>query len=162
MLAGGASSRFGSDKALALVDGKPLIAHVVDALAGQSATVVVCGRAWGNLLQLDDVPHGGLGPMAGLAAALAHAQANGFEAVLCAPCDILGLPADLADMLAPGPSVTRDQWLIGLWPAALAGVLAELLHAEGAISARRWAQLSAARTVTLPPVRNINLPDDLC
>ncbi len=111
---------------------------------------------------LGDVPQSGLGPMAGLAAALAHAAAGGFDAALCAPCDIIGLPADLAARLAPGPSVVQDQWLVGLWPAALAAPLAALLRDEGAISARRWVEAAAARAVALPPLRNINRPGDLC
>ncbi|MBA3896663.1 MAG: NTP transferase domain-containing protein, partial [Sphingomonadaceae bacterium] len=56
VLAGGASRRFGSDKALAMRDGRPLIAHVVDALATQVDAVVVCGRDWGGLPSIADRP----------------------------------------------------------------------------------------------------------
>ena len=39
ILAGGRSSRFGSDKAFALLNGKPLIDHVIAALAAQTDAV---------------------------------------------------------------------------------------------------------------------------
>src|SRR5687768_5356431 len=44
VLAGGQSSRFGSDKALAELDGRTLIARAVDALAGWCEYVVAVGR----------------------------------------------------------------------------------------------------------------------
>ena len=48
VLAGGLSTRFGSDKALAELDGHTLIARAVDALSGWCEYVVVVGRdAWG-------------------------------------------------------------------------------------------------------------------
>lgn len=163
ILAGGRSSRFGADKALAQVDGKPLIAHVADALGGQCAEVVVSGRAWGGLRELADHPTLGLGPMGGLCAALRDAQTGGFDAVLCAPCDLLDIPGDLAERLAGvgSPAVVQGQWLAGFWPARLAGLLEALLRQEGAISARRWVEASGAAQVALPPMRNINRADQL-
>lgn len=167
ILAGGLSSRFGSDKALALYAGKPLIAHVADALARQCESVVLCGparstqQAWGGLPTLADHPGPGLGPMAGLCAALVHARSAGFDAVLAAPCDVLGLPEDCSARLSPGPAVADEQWLIGLWPAALAPRLEALLQAEGAISARRWIATSSAAVRTVAGIRNINRPGDL-
>ncbi|HMP57293.1 MAG TPA: NTP transferase domain-containing protein, partial [Novosphingobium sp.] len=44
VLAGGQSSRFGSDKALAELGGRSLLALAVDALSGWCETVVVAGR----------------------------------------------------------------------------------------------------------------------
>ncbi len=165
VLAGGLSSRFGADKALARVDGKPLIAHAAEALGGQCAEVVICGRAWGGLRELADHPAPSLGPMGGLCAALHHARSAGFDAVLCAPCDLVGLPGDLVARLTSGPfvapAVGEGQWLVGLWPAALADALEALLRLEGPISARRWVEASGARQVALPPMRNINRPEDL-
>ncbi len=161
VLAGGRSSRFGSDKALALHAGKPLIAHVAEALLGQCRSVVVCGRDWGGLPSVADYPGPGLGPMSGLCAALRHAQATGHEAVLCAPCDVLGLHADAVQRLSPGPAVADGQWLIGLWPTDLAASLEALLRTDGAISARRWAAASGAEPRAIPGLRNINRPIDL-
>ncbi len=134
---------------------------MADALAAECDELVVCGRAWGGLTALADVPAPGLGPMGGLAAALGHAAQRGHDAVLCAPCDTPDLPAGLAARLAPGPAVADGQWLIGLWPATLAARLQALLVAEGPISARRWVAVSEAALRPLPFVVNINRPGDL-
>jgi molybdopterin-guanine dinucleotide biosynthesis protein A len=160
ILAGGASIRFGSDKALALHAGKPLIAHVADALLGQCDGLVICGRTWGGHSAVADLPGPGLGPMGGLCAALQRAQADGFEWVLAAPCDLLGVDG-AAGWLAPGPAVAQDQWLLGLWPAGLAPDLLSLLQREGAVSARRWVEVANARQVLVPGLTNINRPMDL-
>lgn len=161
ILAGGRSSRFGSDKALHMHKGKPLIAHVADALQGQCADVVVCGRSWGELTGLNDRPAPGLGPMGGLCAALHHAAGTGFDAVLAAPCDLVGIPADTALQLLPGPAVAEGQWLLGLWPTALAARLEALLLAEGGIAARRWVSEAGAQMRPMGLLRNINRLDDI-
>jgi molybdopterin-guanine dinucleotide biosynthesis protein A len=155
------SRRFGADKALVCWRGRPLIAHVADALAAECNAVIVCGRAWGGLPAVADVPGPDLGPMGGLAGALRHAVEQGFDELLSAPCDTPDLPPGLARLLAPGPAVADGQWLIGLWPAALAGRLATLLAAEGAVSARRWIAEAGAARRPIPFVANINRPDDL-
>ena len=94
VLAGGRSSRFGSDKALAQVNGKPLVQHVADALAQVGDLTVVVDRA-GRLAGVDlpaIVDDGSQrGPLTGLAAAMAHA---GTGWLVLAPCDMLGLRAD--------------------------------------------------------------------
>jgi molybdopterin-guanine dinucleotide biosynthesis protein A len=160
ILAGGASRRFGSDKALALHAGKPLIAHVADALLGQCAALVICGRAWGGHVALEDAPGPGLGPMGGLCAALDHAATQGFDEVLAAPCDLLGVEG-ATTLLAPAPAVADGQWLLGLWPAALGAQLRSLLQREGAVSARRWAEVAGAARKPVPGLTNVNRPIDL-
>lgn len=161
ILAGGQSRRFGSDKALAVHEGRPLIAHVAEALAAQCEAVVICGREWGGLVSLVDAPTPDLGPMGGLCAALQHGNLLGFDAVLSCPCDLLDLPRDAALRLAPAPAVADRQWLVGLWPTELAERMTATLSAEGAISARRWREMVGARAVAVPGIRNINRPSDL-
>jgi molybdenum cofactor guanylyltransferase len=161
VLAGGASRRFGSDKALAMLRSKPLIDHVITALAPQVAALVICGREWPPYRRLDDLPVAGLGPLGGLCAALCHAADEGFDAVLCAPCDTLGLPADLADRLAPGPAVARGQHVIGMWPATLAPALHYRLASGGSRSIRDWMAACEARDANCGPLHNINISDDL-
>ena len=120
VLAGGASCRFGSDKALAPLDGAPMLDHVVSRLAPQVAELVICGRSWNDLRMLPDASTERIGPLAGLNSALRFAAANGFDAVLTAPVDVVPLPCDLAAHLAgPCPAGFADQWLIGWWPAGL-------------------------------------------
>src|SRR3546814_19588934 len=90
--AGGQSRRFGSDKALAVIEGKPLLYHVIDALQPQVDTLVMCGRKWPELACLADRPEPDQGPLAGLCAALHPARENDFQAVLTAGCETLLVP----------------------------------------------------------------------
>lgn len=162
ILNGGQSRRFGSDKALALMpDGQPMIAHVVARMASQCGQLAVCGRPWGGLPALEDRPRPGLGPLAGLCAALAFAKRHGHSAVLCAPCDMPDMPSGLIAALSPGPAVVEGQWLLGLWPVALAPVLHRFLEREGAVAMRRWVVETGARSVSFAPLRNINHRQDL-
>ena len=161
ILAGGAATRFGSDKASALFEGRALIDHVVEALRPQTDSLVIVGRDWPGAASMDDRPALGLGPLGGLAAVLRHAQARGFDAVLVAPCDTLGLPADLVQRLAPGPSVAAGQRTIGLWPATLAPILLDWLEAGRSRAIRDWVAATGAREVDCGTLHNINHADDL-
>jgi molybdopterin-guanine dinucleotide biosynthesis protein A len=161
ILAGGASTRFGSDKALALFAGKPLLQHAIDALAPQVDTIVIVGHDWPGFARVDDLPAPGLGPIGGLCGALGHGLLHGFDAVLVAPCDTLGLPADLATRLGPGPAVARGQRSIGLWPSNLAPALLARLTSGGSRALHVWVEACEAREVDCGPLHNINHPDDL-
>ncbi len=76
VLAGGQSTRFGSDKALARLDGTPLLSHAVDQLSGWCEQVVIVGREEGPAPCIPDWPHTDMGPLGGIAAALHHAFAR--------------------------------------------------------------------------------------
>lgn len=163
VLAGGQSRRFGSDKALALLDGRALITHAVDALAGWCEQVVIAGRANGPAPCLPDWPRPGLGPLGGLAAALHFARDEGFDAVLSIGVDSPGLPADLPELLGGPPAIVADQPVIGLWPVA-EGVpaVAAILHGKGRHSVYALAEALGARRVGLPVTpANVNYPQDL-
>jgi molybdopterin-guanine dinucleotide biosynthesis protein A len=135
-----------------------MIAHVADALRPEVASLAVVGRDWGGLARIDDLPRPGLGPLGGLAGALAHARAHGHAAVLSAPCDTLGLPAGLAARLAPAPAVAAGHWLVGLWPAALAESLIAFLAAGHSLRARDWAAQAGARHEAIAGLVNWNGP----
>jgi molybdenum cofactor guanylyltransferase len=160
VLAGGSARRFGSDKALALVDGCVLIDHVVDRLVLQSDALVIVGRDHGDWPALADRPLGGQGPLAGLNAALHYAAAHGYTAVLSVPCDMPDLPSDLAAMLASGPAVLADHPVVGLWPVSLAPILDTWLT-SGERSVRGFAGHIGARQIAAQSLRNINSPADL-
>lgn len=162
VLAGGKSSRFGSDKALAELGGHTLIALAVDALSGWCEHVVVVGRETAPAPTLPDWPRSGMGPLGGLAAALHHARDEGYEAVLSCGVDAAVLPDKLLELLGRGPACLAGQPVIGLWPAATLEVLEALLHSEERHSMRRFAELVGARPIeTAVPVSNINTPQDL-
>jgi len=162
IFAGGAARRFGSDKAVALIDGMPMIDHVAARLRGQCAMVMVVGREWPGLVTVEDRPRPGMGPLGALAGALIHAGENGFDRVLTSGCDLPDLPLDLAERLAPGLAVVRGQPLLGSWPSTLGSVLADWLASAEDLSMRTWIDHVGARRVELEaePV-NINRPGDL-
>ena len=164
VLAGGRSVRFGSDKAAALWQGRTLLDHALRALADQCEEVVVCAGQHrdlpGNALVLDDRPEPDLGPLGGRCAALLHARASGYDAVLTAPVDALPVPDNLADLLGgEGAGVVASHWLFGLWPSALAPALEAHLR-SGKRSVKSWADACGARQVALPglPPLNVNTP----
>jgi molybdenum cofactor guanylyltransferase len=162
ILAGGQSRRFGSDKAEALFGGKALIDHVADSLRPQVEALVVAGREWPGLMAVPDMPETRLGPLGGLSGALAHAQAEGFDAVLSCGCDVLGLPDDLVCQLGGGPAIVEVMPIVGLWPSDLAGVLAAWLAEPANRSVYRFADHIGARRIALEqPFTNVNVQSDL-
>jgi molybdopterin-guanine dinucleotide biosynthesis protein A len=96
VLAGGRSTRFGSEKAISQLEGRPLVAWVVAALALEAEAVAISAaagsgvEAWawaaGHPVLYDDPGHAA-GPLAGLAAGLAWAAREGFDLLATLPCD---------------------------------------------------------------------------
>jgi molybdopterin-guanine dinucleotide biosynthesis protein A len=162
VLAGGQSTRFGSDKALAELNGQTLLTRAVDALSGWCEQVVVAGRETAPAPTLPDWPHPQMGPLAGIAAALHLALDEGYQAVLTCGVDSAGLPEDLLERLNPGPSYVSGQPVIGLWPASASARLDALLESTGRHSMLAFAELLHARAVELPvSPTNINTLNDL-
>ncbi len=162
MIVGGASRRFGGDKAAALLGGKPLIDHVIDALAPQVDGLVIVGREWGGHVSVADHPFS-CGPLSGLCAAMRSARAQGHDHVLSAGCDVLPLAPDLVRSLkGDGPAVIAGQRLLGLWPSALAEVLEAHILAQPNYSLRHWVEVSGAREVASSVrLHNLNTQEDL-
>lgn len=163
ILAGGRSSRFGSDKAEALWRGKPLVEHVADRLRTVTGDLILCGRGYGGLRAIPDRPAADMGPLGGLNAALHHAQAHGFAAVLTLGCDTPDVPAALLERLhgAAGPVYVARLPVIGRWPAALAADLDAFLAEDRKHSIRAWAERTGAAAIDWPDLANINVPADL-
>ena len=165
VLAGGRSSRFGSDKALAVMpDGRTLLEHAVAVIAPHVETVVVCGRAMEGVTGLPDRPAPDMGPLGGLNAALHHAASQGLGGVLTIGCDMPVYPAALAEALTgDGAAVLKGQQLAGFWPASLAGELDAHLAEENNRSVYGWLERIGARIVDRADIvlPNINRPEDL-
>ena len=115
VLAGGASSRMGTDKAFITVDGEPMVVRAVAALraAGAEPTLVVGGDAarlgaLGLPTVADRYP--GQGPLGGVIAALGALESlgvSGVDAVVTLPCDVISPdPAAVRFVLDryPGPA----------------------------------------------------------
>lgn len=103
VLAGGRSSRFGGDKLAAIVDGRPLLEHSIDAARSVASTVVVV-LAPGAARELPEaviVAHDTLafeGPLAGLAAGL-DAMPGDIERVLVVGGDMPSLSGPVLALL---------------------------------------------------------------
>lgn len=161
ILAGGASLRFGSDKAAFPVKGRALLDHVAAALRPQVSDLIVVGRSWPGLARVDDQPRPGLGPLGGLCGALRHAQACGHDGVISAGCDAMPIPLDIFAGHA-GAAIVDTQPLIGWWPVALAGRLEEWLTIAEDRSVYGWAKIvGAARLAPAATIHNLNTPGDV-
>jgi molybdenum cofactor guanylyltransferase len=92
VLAGGRSSRMGTDKALLQLGGKPLIAHAVAKLRRVCASVHILGSDPEFAAYAPLVPdlHSDCGPIGGIEAALAHSH-HDWNLIL--PVDVPFLPA---------------------------------------------------------------------
>lgn len=164
VLAGGQARRFGSDKALATVDGVALLDHAVRALQPITDDIALVGRDSPNHVSIADWPVAGLGPLGGLCGALRHARDCQFDAVLTLPCDTPSLPAGLLGDLAGRrvASFVADTPVIGLWPSALANPLSDYLESGGNRAVRAWAEEIGAEALDgWPAIPNVNWPDDL-
>lgn len=177
ILAGGLSRRMGGgDKALRLLAGRPLIAHVADRLAVGCAPLAINANgdparfAALGLPVIADGVAGTPGPLAGILAAMDWAAGLGAAAVLTAPADTPDLPADLPARLrgaggaahAAGPD-GRAHPTVGLWPVAAAADLRRAL-AGGMRRVQDWTAAIGAAAVVFPDAaafRNINTPEDL-
>jgi molybdopterin-guanine dinucleotide biosynthesis protein A len=162
VLAGGKSTRFGSDKALAELGGRTLLARAVDGLSGFCELVVIAGRDHGPARCIPDWPHDHEGPLGGIAAGLHLAQDEDYETVLTCGVDSANLPDDLLEMLTPAPAYLADQPVIGHWPASAAKAIEEILEGTGRHSMRAFADKINARAVkSAHEPANINTPADL-
>lgn len=172
ILAGGRSSRFGAPKALALLAGKPLIAHVARALSAAEVIAVVgdedAARAIGAL-HLPDPAGAASGPLAGVCAGLEWAAAQGADWLCVAPCDAPLLPDGLVQRLravagddgsACAETEAGDEPLIAIWRVALLAQVRAALANGG--HPRVTALLSPARLqVSAVEAMNVNTREDL-
>ncbi len=104
VLAGGRSSRFGSNKAVALLGAKSLLHHVCERAAPQVERLLInCNGEISSEIDHDyDVltdDHPGDGPLAGILAGLERAAADDCALLAMFPCDTPFFPVDLVARL---------------------------------------------------------------
>jgi molybdenum cofactor guanylyltransferase len=149
VLAAGRSARFGSEKAAAILHGRPLLLWATARLQRSCEAVAVNARAGtqvealakaAGLQVLHDAAGDAAGPLAGVRAGLAWARDLGVRALAVSPCDAPLLPDELFQrlILAAGAGAamaeTPDgvQPLCVVWPvdalAKLSAALAEGAH----------------------------------
>ena len=180
VLAGGRSTRFGSEKAMARVTGSPMIARTVAVLRTGAADLAVNATsdsraaAWAaerSLAVLPDPLNLPEGPLSGVLAGLEWAQAQGADVLVTAPCDTPWLPRDLVARLvgglgeAPAAAVTADgsQPLCAAWRVGLLPRLRDTLETRHP-SVRLWLQEVGAAQVPFDDARafrNVNHPPEL-
>jgi molybdenum cofactor guanylyltransferase len=101
ILAGGKSSRFGSDKARVVWRGKPLLAHAAVSVVPVAASITVVADVADKYLDLgyqtiaDLKPS--LGPLGGIYTALCHHASHDY--FLCISCDIIGILPEWLEQL---------------------------------------------------------------
>jgi molybdopterin-guanine dinucleotide biosynthesis protein A len=182
ILAGGEGRRMGgADKALLPLAGQPLLAHVMDRIQPQVEQLALSAngdparfRRFGLPVLPDD--HS-MGPLSGLLSALQWAAGKGADALVTVPVDAPFLPPDLVPrlLLASGwpdadqtPAIARTagktQPVCGLWPTALAPMLANFL--TSGINPKVMAFATAQNTAFADfpadnAFRNLNTPADL-
>lgn len=185
VLAGGRSRRMGGrDKALAVLAGRPLAAHVISRLKPQVRAVAVnsngdpAAYAAFDMPVFPDIVTGFSGPLAGIQASMLYAGSlPGVTHVVTVPADTPFLPIDLVSRLAAAAvtpetivlaaSGGRVHPVVGLWPVELAEELALWLVASEKLSVKAWTESREAVTAPFPadgpfdPFFNINTPEDL-
>lgn len=173
ILTGGASKRMGVDKSTLVVDGKPMVVSVADALWEAGCHPVECQGGneatigeYGLPVVADREP--GRGPLVAIAEALArHVD-----------CDVVVAACDLPDLDASAVSATiaaargrtdldvavasdGDRHMLACWRAGTVGRLAALVR-DGVVA--YLDALDALRTVDVAvspaAVRNVNTPID--
>ncbi len=175
IIAGGKSTRMGSEKALMKLGSKTLILRVVDRLLPQVDDVII--NANGDtkrleFLELDIVPDIETElqtPLAGLHAALTYADEEDFDAVVTVPSDSPFLPRDLVEKLsgskaAIANSKGQDHYLTGFWPTTLLPQLVKTITTSNRV--QDWVKACGADKVEWvakdhDPFFNVNTPEDL-
>jgi molybdenum cofactor guanylyltransferase len=174
LLAGGRSSRFGSDKALARAGGKPLILRVLSQFSCPFArTVIVTNqpsayRQFQLPLIPDPVPN--LGPIGGLLAACRDRSPPGW--ILLSGCDTLfSTPAMVHHLLSQVPAAAAHAIAFKgqLWEPLPALYHTSILPtvesqiAAGQLSLWRLLERVPHCAIPLGPhaIRHVNTPDDL-
>lgn len=176
VLAGGGSTRFGTDKALARLDGERLLDRAVSVLRRVCPEVVVAsshpeheGAGWTRLPDLRP----GQGPLAGIEAALVHAERAGAAGIVVLACDVPGaepalfrsLMDELGDAAAIAPA--RDgppgfEPLCAVYRTECAGVASRLLD-DDVRGTHRLFDSVGGRVLrgVAPGLANVNTREDL-
>ncbi len=186
LLAGGQARRMGGgDKALILLDGKPILAHVIARLAPQCAALALNANGdptrfaeFGLPVIADDIADFA-GPLAGVLAGMDYAAATSPDttAILTAPADTPFLPPDLAARLdaakrgarapiAVAASGGRTHHAVALWDIALRDALRQALLMAGLRKVSAFIGLFPSVAVDWPttphdPFFNVNSPQDV-
>lgn len=163
ILAGGRSTRFGSDKASFVVGGETLLDRTarVCRAAGLAVTVVARAQRPGGLATLVE-PDGPRHPLHGVATALDAAAAGGQAHALFVPCDLPSLEAENLRLLLnahkdSGAAVhAAAVRLLCVCPVEAASLAHRLAAAGGSV--RSLLDSLGSRSIDLGDLENLNRP----
>lgn len=179
IVAGGRSSRMGREKMFETIRGRSILDRIVSGLQEQVEQVVL--NANGDVDRFQDVGLRVIGdlrrdvptPLAGLHAALDHANRQGFDAVLTVPSDAPFLPRNLKQRLEAAQraasiaaSAGQQHYLTGLWASTLLHEIETAIDAAHTSRLQDWARICGAAVVEWPalpfdPFFNVNTPEEL-
>jgi molybdenum cofactor guanylyltransferase len=181
VIAGGRSVRFGGEKAVALLAGRPLLMWAVQRLQRSCAVVALNARPGTeaealarteNLPVLHDVAGDAAGPLSGVKVGLLWARERGARAIAVSPCDVPLLPDDLFARLieaagsgaSMAETVEGHQPLCAVWPVSALEKVTQAL--EGGAHPATWRMLDSlgATRVRFPDAAafaNVNTRADL-
>jgi molybdenum cofactor guanylyltransferase len=181
VIAGGRSVRFGGEKAVAVLAGKPLLMWAAARLARSCVAVAInarpdteaeaLARAEG-LTVLHDIPGDAAGPLSGVKVGLQWAQELGASAVAVSPCDVPLLPenvfARLIQEAGTGAAMAETseghQPQCAVWPvSALPKLTAALANGAHPPTWQMLESIGAVRVRFSPPeaFANVNTRPDL-
>ena len=178
ILSGGLSSRFGSNKALAKLDGKRLVDQLIERLSLQTSAPIVINAPDENTYGLPnndfiaDEVGDRLGPLAGIHAALTWAEQHGYQSVCTTPVDTPFVPQKFVLMMTsvPAPVIAsfagKYHPIHGAWPVSLKQSL-EAGISSGMRAVMSWVDtldasiLDFAEFYENDPFININRPTDI-
>ncbi len=177
ILAGGRSSRFGREKAVAVLNGEPLIARVEKVLSCGTSVLAINARmgsaaaayaAQMGIACLQDGDGDVAGPLAGVKAGLRWAGSQGLDWLATSPCDTPFLPADLVTRLHQGAgsfgaiATTRTgaHPLCAIWPTSALAIIETI--ADHPPMRAVLARIGAMEVMFGEPdaFANLNTPDD--
>ena len=182
VLAGGRSSRFGSEKALARLEGRTLLEIAVERLARDCAAVAVNAPAVSGAAAqaqamgwplLSDAAGDPDGPLSGIRAGLRWAAKAGVGRLAVIPCDAPARPDDLVARLlaeladAPAAAAETDQGvepLCAVWTTSALDALGDALDSGAHPPVHAFLDLLGARLVRFADAAaflNVNTPGDL-
>lgn len=143
--------------------GRTLLDWSIATLDPLCDAVFVSGHDHADRERVADVPHPGLGPLGGLAGAMAAARDQGYDRILSLPCDTPQLPEGLLTNVAGQDSAyVAGCPVIGVWPTAEADRLVAWLTDDRPRAVRAWAEKIGAKPIDPGmPIVNINHIDDL-
>ncbi|HET7276292.1 MAG TPA: molybdenum cofactor guanylyltransferase [Longimicrobiaceae bacterium] len=176
LLAGGRGRRFGGEKALARVGGVPIAVRTRDALGAAGLEVAVSGsETLAEALRLPFLPDlsPGLGPLAGLDAALGWAISRGSTGVLCVACDMPFLSTSLirhtialadgatTDVVIPESAGPRGVEPLCAWYSVRCAPIVSNRLGQGDFAMAHILSELSVTTISISQIRRYGDPDTL-